>query len=198
MTDVEAVPVTIVSLAAWSIHLEPVDHVRPWRLDVFAALGAGSTAAVAAAVPAYERAAFHLTDADVAVLAGTILRPPRPEDRPPGRARLLRDGSGLRLRLFVDSVDGDLPEPRGVIHLQEHHRRILLDDIRRHRPDLIPTGATPEPKLCLDPMPVTGLTIDQVAELHQRLGWWLDSEGIRAALADREVARYFARRAPER
>ncbi|MYS82448.1 hypothetical protein GTZ85_20110 [Streptomyces sp. SID5474] len=35
---------------------------------------------------------------------------------------------------------------------------------------------------------MTGLTIDQVAELHARLGRWLDSEGIRAALDDRRIA----------
>ncbi|WP_439680337.1 hypothetical protein [Embleya sp. MST-111070] len=185
VTDIEAAPQTI-ALAAWSIHLHPAaDHPRPWRLDVFAAHGPGS-----GSVGTYERAAFHLTDADVAVLAETVLRPPRPEDRPPGRARLLREGTALRLRLFIHAVDGEQPEPRGVIHLQEHHRQVLLDDIARHRLDLIPTGAVPEPRLCLDPAPVTGYSIDQVAELRDRFDRWLDSEGVRAALADREVARH--------
>ncbi|GCD94088.1 hypothetical protein [Embleya hyalina] len=197
MTDVEAAPVTV-SLAAWSIHLEPADHPRPWRLDVFAALSAGPTAPAAAAVPAYERAAFHLSDADVGILAGTLLRPPRPEDRPPCRARLHREGTGLRLRLYISAIDGDQPEPRGIINLQEHHRKILLDDIARHRLDLIPTGTVPEPRLCLDPAPVTGYSIDQVAALHDRIGGWLDSEGIRAALADREIARHVATRAADR
>ncbi|OPC79925.1 hypothetical protein B4N89_02275 [Embleya scabrispora] len=194
MTDVEAVPTTVVSLAAWSIHLEFVDHPRPWRLDAFAAVPASPTAAVAVAVPAYERAEFHLTDADVAVLAATLLRPPRPQDRPPGRARLLREGTALRLRLYISAIDGDQPEPRGVINLQEHHRQVLLDDIARHRLDLIPTVDVPEPRLHLDPMPVTGLGIDQVAQLRDRCNRWLDSEGIRAALADREIARHIATR----
>ncbi|WP_439681797.1 hypothetical protein [Embleya sp. MST-111070] len=196
MTDVEAAPAAV-SLAAWSIHLEPVDHLRPWRLDVFAARSAGPTAAAAAAIPTYERAEFHLIDADVAILAGTLLRPPRPEDRPPGRARLLREGTALRLRLYISAVDGNQPEPRGIIHIQEHHRKVLLDDIARHRLDLIPTGTVPEPQLFLDPVPVTGYSIDQVAELHDRCERWLNSEGIRAALADREIARHVATRAAD-
>lgn len=198
MTDVEAAPVTV-SLAAWSIHLALVDdHPRPWRLSAFAVLGPEPPPGVRVAVHAYERAEFHITDADVAVLAGTLLRPPRPEDRPPGRARLLREGAALRLRLYISAVDDDRPEPRGVINLQEHHRQVLLDDIARHRLDLIPTGTVPEPRLCLDPLPVTGLTIDQVAELRDRFDQWLDSEGIRAALADREIARRVATRAVDR
>ncbi|MGC0418542.1 hypothetical protein [Embleya sp. AB8] len=180
MTETKAVAQTV-TMPAWAIHLNPTDHPRPWRLAVSSSSFTDPEA--------LQRAAFHLTEADVAILAATLLYPPRPQDRPPGRAVLIRDGFGLRLRLFVDSVDGDRPEPRGLIHLQEHHRQVLVDDIGRHRPDLIPTGAPPEPRLCLDPMPVTGLTIDQVAELHSRLGWWLDSEGVRAAVCDRAILR---------
>ncbi|MGC0422674.1 hypothetical protein [Embleya sp. AB8] len=179
MTQAETLAQTV-TMPAWSIHLNPTDHPRPWRLAV------SSSTSHPDALP---RVAFHLTDADVTTLAATLVRPPRPQDRPPGRALLIRDGYGLRLRLFVDSVGGERPESRGIIHIQEHHREVLLDDLARHRPDLIPTGAPPEPRLCLGPMPVTGLTIDQVSELHKRLDHWLDSEGIRAAIADRTIAR---------
>ncbi|GCD96931.1 hypothetical protein [Embleya hyalina] len=191
MTDVGTLHGAVVSMAAWSIHLNPVDgHLRPWRLAVVSA---------ALDVPGpLERAAFHLSDTDVAVLAGTVLRPPRPEDRPPGRARVLRGGIGLRLRLFVHAIDGDRPEPRGLIHLREHHRQVLLDDIARHRRDLIPTATPPDPRLCLDPMPVIGLTIDQVAALRDRCDHWLHSEGIRAAITDRELAARVQARAADR
>ncbi|MGC0421553.1 hypothetical protein [Embleya sp. AB8] len=179
MTQAEAL-VQTVTMPAWSIHLNPTDHPRPWRLAVT------TSSSDPDALP---RVAFHLTDAEVAAFAATLLRPPRPQDWPPGRALLIRDGFGLRLRVFVDSIHGERPEPRGIVHVQEHHREVLLDDLARHRPDLIPTATPPEPRLCLDPMPVTGLTIDHVTELHGRLGRWLDSEGIRAAIADRAIAR---------
>ncbi|MFI1583279.1 hypothetical protein [Embleya sp. NPDC020630] len=67
---------------------------------------------------------------------------------------------------------------------------MLLDDLARHRPDLIPTTLPHEPRMYLDPVPDTGLGIDQVAESHGRLGRWLGSEGIRAALDDRVVVRH--------
>ncbi|MGC0421069.1 hypothetical protein ABIA38_006602 [Embleya sp. AB8] len=100
--------------------------------------------------------------------------------------------------MFVDSVGGDRPEPRGIVHVREHHREVLLGDLARHRPDLIPTTTPPEPRLCPGPMPVTGLTIDQVTELHSRLGRWLDSEGIRAAITDRTIARRLHTSEPNR
>ncbi|MFE3204089.1 hypothetical protein [Embleya sp. NPDC059237] len=178
----------IVFMPARTIHLNPTDHPRSWRLSI--------ASSCFTAPDALQRVAFHLTDTDVAGFAETLLRPPRPQDRGSGRVVLIRDGIGLRLRVFVESVDGERPEPRAVVHLQEHHRQVLLDDIKRHRPDLIPTAGTPEPRLCLDPMPVTGLTIDQVADLHDRLDRWLSAEGIRAAIADRVVARHI--HAPDR
>ncbi|MFE2869104.1 hypothetical protein [Embleya sp. NPDC059259] len=178
MTEAEAVRATV-TLPAWTAHLAPVDHPRPWRLAVGAAPGPYPPAGQP------DRADVHLTDAEVAALAETLLRP-RPTHEPrPGRARLVRDGPGLLLRILVDPIGG---EPALVAHVEEHHRRVLLADLARHRPDLIPTTAPPEPRLCLDPTPVVGLTIDQVAELHTRLGRWLDSEGIRATLDDRRVA----------
>ncbi|MGW1992078.1 hypothetical protein [Embleya sp. NPDC001921] len=172
-------PVGAVVLAAWSIHLSPVDDVRPWRLAV---VSAGSQA------PAVriDRAAVCLSDDEVRFLAVTLLRPPHPDEPRRGRARVVRDGFGLRLRVFVDPIDD---ETGLVVHIEEHHRAVLLGDLGRHRPDLIPTTTPPEPRLCLDPVPVTGLTIDQVAELHRRLGLWLGSEGIRAAVADRGLRR---------
>ncbi|MFE5327190.1 hypothetical protein ACFRCG_12465 [Embleya sp. NPDC056575] len=74
---------------------------------------------------------------------------------------------------------------------------MLLDDIARHRLDLIPTSTVPEPQLFLDPVPVTGYSIDQVAALRDRCERRVDSEGIRAALADREIARHVATRAAD-
>ncbi|MFI6580315.1 hypothetical protein [Embleya sp. NPDC050493] len=177
MTESEAVVATV-TLPAWTIHLVPVDQPRPWRLLVV-------SAGLHPPAVQLDRAAAHLTDAEAATLAETLLRPRRSEDPKPGRARLVRDGHGLLLRILVDPV---ADEPGLVAHVEEHHRGVLLDDLIRHRPDLVPTAAPPEPKLCLDPTPVTGLTIDQVAELHTRLGRWLDSEGIRAALDDRRIA----------
>ncbi|MGC0423600.1 hypothetical protein [Embleya sp. AB8] len=181
MTESKTV-VETVTMPAWAIHLNPTDHPRPWRLAV--------SSSSFHAPEALQRVAFHLTDTDVAKLAASLLYPPRPQDRPTGRAMLIRDGYGLRLRLFVNAVGGDRPEPRGLIHLLEHHREVLLDDIARHRPDLIPTDGPPEPLLCLDPMPATSLTIDQVIELHDHLGGWLDGEDIRAAICDRAIVRH--------
>ncbi|MFI1385530.1 hypothetical protein [Embleya sp. NPDC020886] len=178
MTDAEAG--TAMVLPAWTIHLSPVEQPRPWRLGV-------TSAGLHAPAVQLERAAVHLTGAEVVSLAETLLCPRRSEEPPSGRARLVRDGFGLLLRVLVDPIDD---EPGLVAHVEEHHRAGLLDDIARHRPDLLPTTAPPEPKLCLDPTPVTGLTIDQVAELHTRLGLWLGSEGIRAAIADRAVRRH--------
>ncbi|MGC0415472.1 hypothetical protein [Embleya sp. AB8] len=183
MTESKAVTETVV-LPARTIHLEPVDHPRPWRLAVASASDSAPTA--------HPRVALHLTDTDVRIFAGTLLHPPRPQDRPPGRALLIRDGFGLRLRVFVDSVDGDevdRPEPRTVVHIEEHHREILLKDIARHRPDLLPTTTAPEPRLRLDQTPITGLTIDQVTQLHDHLTRWLDDARTRAAIADRAIAR---------
>ncbi|MFJ8746675.1 hypothetical protein ACIRL2_45970 [Embleya sp. NPDC127516] len=178
MTDTEAA-VETVTLPAWSIHLVPVEHPRPWRLTVV-------SAGMHAPAVQLERVAVHVTDVEVAAFAETLLRPRHPQEPQPGRARVVRDGFGLLLRVVVHPID---LEPGVVAHIEEHHRRILLDDIGRHRPDLIPAGTPLEPRLCLDPTPVTGLTIDQVAELHGRLGRWLASEGIRAAIADRTVRR---------
>jgi hypothetical protein len=187
VTDTEAVA-QMVTLPAWTIHLSLVDHPRPWRLAVV------SVGPHAPAVQ-LERVAVHLTDAEVGELAETLLRPRHSEEPQPGRACVVRDGFGLLLRVVVYPVD---QEAGMVVHIEEHHRSGLLEDIARHRPDLIPTTAPPEPKLCLDPTPVTGLTIDQVVELHTRLGRWLDSEGIRAALDDRVVRRRFQVPAPGR
>ncbi|WP_126642599.1 hypothetical protein [Embleya hyalina] len=116
----------------------------------------------------------------------TLLRPPHAEEPARGRARLVRDGFGLLLRLLVAPARD---EAGLVAHVQEHHRAGLLDDIGRRRPDLIPTTTPPEPRLCLDPVPDIGLSLDQAAQLHERIGRWLDSEGIRAAFADRLVRR---------
>ncbi|MGW1993879.1 hypothetical protein [Embleya sp. NPDC001921] len=178
MTDTEAIT-AMVTLPAWSIHLAPVEHARPWRLTV-AAAGTHSSAV------RIDRVHLHLTDAEVGALAETLLCPRHSDEPQPGRARVVRDGFGLLLRVVVYPIDD---EPGVVAHIEEHHRVVLLDDIGRHRPDLIPTTGPPEPRLCLDPVPVTGLTIDQVAELHRRLGLWLGSEGIRAAIADRILRR---------
>ncbi|MFF7247140.1 hypothetical protein ACFZBU_24925 [Embleya sp. NPDC008237] len=41
--------------------------------------------------------------------------------------------------------------------------------------------------MCLGRVPITGLTVDQAGELHTRLGRWLDSEGSRAAITDRDI-----------
>ncbi|MGC0419919.1 hypothetical protein [Embleya sp. AB8] len=171
--------VETVTMPAWSVHLKPVDHRRPWRLDAV-------SAATYPSADRPERAAVHLTDGEVAALAETLLRPRHFEEPQPGRARVVRDGFGLLLRLVVDPVD---EEPGVIVHVQEHHRLELLDDLGRYRPDLIPTTAPPEPRMYLGSVPVTGLTLDQVVELHDRLGRWLDSEGIRAAFADRDIAR---------
>ncbi|MFI1382104.1 hypothetical protein [Embleya sp. NPDC020886] len=181
MSDIEATGETV-TLPAWSIHLVPVNPPRPWRLAVV-------SAGLRASAMQLDRAAVHLADDEVASLAETLLRPRCSDEARPGRARLVRDGYGLLLRILVEAADG---EPGLVVHVEEHHRVVLLDDIGRHRPDLIPTALAPEPRLCLDPTPVTGLSIDQVAELHRRLGWGLDSEGIRAAIADRTIARRVA------
>ncbi|MFJ8746205.1 hypothetical protein ACIRL2_43470 [Embleya sp. NPDC127516] len=178
MTDSEAA-VETVTLPAWSIHLVPVEHPRPWRLTVV-------SAGMHAPAVQLDRVAVHLTEAEVAALAQTLLCPRHPQEPQPGRARVVRDGFGLLLRVVVHPIDR---EPGVVAHIGEHHRRVLLDDIGRHRPDLIPATTPPEPRLCLDPTPVTGLTIDQVAELHGRLGRGLASDGIRAAIADRIVRR---------
>ncbi|WP_331766998.1 hypothetical protein [Embleya sp. NBC_00896] len=175
-----------VTMPVWWVGLEPAQHpTRRWVLAFVSADDVDPTRRV-------DHGAVHLTDDDAAALAETLLRPPRPDVPALGRARVVRDGAGLRMRLFVAATDaaGSLPaEPGAVLYIQDRHRQRLLDDLARHRPDLIPTSAPPEPRLCLDPMPVTGLDLDQVAELHDRLGRWLDSEGARAALADRAVAR---------
>ncbi|MFI6587642.1 hypothetical protein [Embleya sp. NPDC050493] len=187
MTDTEAVAETV-TLPAWTIHLSPADHPRPWRLAV-------ASAGLHAPAVQLDRVAVHLTDAEVTALAETLLCPRHPTEPQPGRARVVRDGVGLLLRVVVHPADR---EPGVIAHIEEHHRADLLDDIAHHRPDLIPTTAPPEPKLCLDPMPVTGLTIDQVTELHQRLGLWLASEGVRAAVADRVVRRHLPESASSR
>ncbi|WP_439675050.1 hypothetical protein [Embleya sp. MST-111070] len=169
----------VVTLPAWSVTLERVGGPRPWRFDVFS-----SDNHACDGQP--DRAACHLADADVSALAATVLHPPRAEEPAWGRARLVRDGFGLLLRLLVAPVEG---EAGLVVHVQEHHRAGLLEDIGRVRPDLIPTATPPEPRLCLDTLPDTGLTLDQATQLHERIGRWLDSEGIRAAFADRLLRR---------
>ncbi|MGW9207925.1 hypothetical protein ACWGR4_13145 [Embleya sp. NPDC055664] len=178
MSEVEPAAV-VVTLPAWSVTLELIGGSRPWRLDVFASGNHASDARP-------DRAVRHLADADVSALAVTLLQPPHAEEPARGRARLVRDGFGLVLRLLVAPVRD---EAGLIAHVREHHRAGLLDDIARVRPDLIPTTTPPEPRLCLDPLPDTGLTLDQATHLHERIGRWLDSEGIRAAFADRLVRR---------
>lgn len=176
------IPATVVTvtLPAWSVRLGPSGRIeRPWRVDFFS-MGIHPSAEEP------DRAAAYLTDSEATTLAATLLRPLRPEEPAPGRARLVRDGCGLRLRVFVDPIDD---EPGVLAHVQEHHRLVLLHHLARHRPALIPTVTPPDPRLCLGPVPVIGLTIDQAAELHHRLGRWLDSEGLRAAISDRDVIR---------
>ncbi|MFI6580840.1 hypothetical protein [Embleya sp. NPDC050493] len=177
MTDTETAPMTV-TLPAWSVRLAPSGRVeRPWRVEFFS-LGNHPTSEEP------DRATAHLTDTEAAQLAGTLMRPGHPGESTSGRARLVRDGFGLRLRVVVAPADD---EPGVVAHVQEHHRLVLLHHLARHRPDLIPTVTPPDPRMCLGPVPITGLTVDQAGELHTRLGRWLDSEGIRAAITDRDI-----------
>ncbi|MEU0938567.1 hypothetical protein [Embleya sp. NPDC005971] len=183
MTDIDATPASdtgtglpVVVLPAWSVRLGP-SGLGVWRVDFFS-LGVHPVG------DEPDRATVHLTDAEAGDFAGTLMVPGHPDEPTPGRARLVRDGFGLRLRVLVAPADGEA----GVIaHVQEHHRLVLLHHLARHRPDLIPTVTPPDPRLCLGPIPIAGLTIDQAGELHTRLARWLASEGLRAAIADRDV-----------
>ncbi|MFE2869166.1 hypothetical protein [Embleya sp. NPDC059259] len=166
----------VVALPAWSVRLTPCGP-GVWRVDFFS-LGTHPVE------DEPDQATVHLTDVEAGDFAHTLLRPGHPDEATPGRARLVRDGFGLRLRVLVAPAHGEA----GVIaHVQEHHRLVLLHHLARHRPDLIPIVTPPDPRLCLGPIPITGLTIDQAAELHTRLAHWLASEGLRAAIADRDV-----------
>ncbi|WP_406298046.1 hypothetical protein OG948_21180 [Embleya sp. NBC_00888] len=180
MTDPKAASAALVTLPAWSIHLVPAEHPRPWRLNVIAA-------GMQAPAVQLDRVAVHLTEAEIGALAETLLCPRHSDEPRPARARVLRDGGGP-LRVVVDAVDDD---PNLVAHIEEYHRVGLLDDISWRLPHLMPASAPAEPTLRLDPIPVTGLAIDQVVELHRRLGHWLESEGIRAVRADRFVREKF-------
>jgi len=166
--------------AAWAIRLEPAaaGSERPWRLGYVSA-----DLNLAGTLP---RGHTHLTDTDVAALAATLLRPLYASETTTARARVLREGPGLAMRLLIDAVDD---EAEAALHVQDHHRRDLLDDIARHRADLVPTKPPYEPRLFLDPAPAGGLGLDDVAFLHAHLGRWLDSPGVRAALSDRAIAR---------